>query len=418
LADPARAEERENMGIFDFITQGVRELAIARPDDKKDLIVFKHPDSTIPNYAQLTIDADEAAVFLRDGGLVGVLRSPGAGQRHSLTSENIPFLDRLVDKATGGQLFQAELHFVTMRPIYDQPFGGELGLIEDPLLGEMISPRIFGTFSFQIIDPAAFLLKYVGLGSGGSNDDVLRWIKGLLLNSIRTVMGQVLVEQQTSMLQLMAMQQTLALRFAQNAPELGEIGCRIITVGQFQVNISEADKATLSAAQAEIGAAKRAARVANIGIAQAAAEAQQRQYELDQRFNQDARYVKELTGDFSTYAGGQALLGAGQGMAGGGESAVGAAAQLGVGFALASQLARGVGGSAPPPPAAGLDSAPAARAQVSCPGCKQVVSPGRYCCECGTALTSAPRACSSCGTPGVPSSRFCAQCGTAFPEPA
>jgi membrane protease subunit (stomatin/prohibitin family) len=407
------------MGIFDFINKGVRELAIARPDDKKDLIVFKHPDPTIPNYAQLTIDADEAAVFLKDGGLVGVLRSPGAGQRHTLTSENIPFLNVLVDKFTGGSVFQAELYFVTMRPIYDQPFGGELGMIEDPLLGEMISPRIFGTFSFQIIDPVAFLLKYLGLGAGGSNEDVLRWIKGLLLNSIRTVMGQVLVEQQTSMLQLMAMQQTLALRFAQNAPELGEIGCRIITVGEFQLNISDADKAKLSAAQAEIGAAKRAARVANIGIAQAAAEAQQRQFELDQRFNQDARYVKDLAGDFGSYAQGAALIGAGQGMAKG-DSAGGAAAQLGLGMALASQLAKGVGGSAPPPPPGGLASGTAAapRAQVSCPGCKKSVAPGKYCSECGTSLANAQRACASCGTPGASTARFCAECGTAYPEPA
>src|ERR1700709_2468244 len=103
------------MGIFDFITNGVRERMIARPDDKKDLIVWKHPDPTIPNYAQLTVDADEAAVFLRDGSLVGVLRAAGVGQRHELTTENIPFLDQLVDKFTGGNVFTAELYFVTMR---------------------------------------------------------------------------------------------------------------------------------------------------------------------------------------------------------------------------------------------------------------------------------------------------------------
>ncbi|MEY4513980.1 MAG: hypothetical protein RLZZ450_6102, partial [Pseudomonadota bacterium] len=303
------------MGIFDFIKNGVRELAIARPDDKKDLIVYKNSDRTIPEYAQLTVGADEAAVFLQDGAVVGTLRSLGAGERHTLTSENIPFLGQIVDKLTGGNVFLSELYFVTMRPIYDQPFGGELGLIEDPLLGEMITPRIFGTFSFQIVDPVAFLLKYVGLKAPSGNEDTLRWIKGLLLNSVRTVMGQVLVEQQTSMLQLMAMQQTLALRFAQHAPDLAEIGCRIITVGQFQVNISDADRERLVEAQAEIGAAKRAARVANIGIAQAAAEAQQRQIELDQRFNQDARYVNELAGNYANYASGQAVIGAGQGLA-------------------------------------------------------------------------------------------------------
>ncbi len=401
------------MGIFDFIKTGVRELSIARPDDKKDLIVFKHPDPTIPNHAQLTIDADEAAVFLKDGSLVGVLRAPGAGQRHTLTSENIPFLNVLVDKLTGGQLFKTELYFVTMKPIYDQPFGGELGMIEDPLLGEMISPRIFGTFSFQIIDPVAFLLKYIGLGAAGGNDEVMRWIKGLLLNSIRTVMGQVLVEQQTSMLQLMGQQQTLALRFAQNAPDLSDIGARIITVGEFQLNISEDDKAKLAAAQSEIGAAKRAARVANIGIAQAAAEAQQRQYELDQRFNQDSKYVKELTGDFATYASGQALINASQGIGKGGAGSE--AAQLGLGMALANQLARGVGGSAPPPPMPSAKDE--AKPQVACPNCKQNVAPGKYCSECGSTLAPAPRACASCGTPAASSARFCAECGTAYPNP-
>jgi len=410
------------MGIFDFITQGVRELMIARPDDKKDLIVYKHPDPTIPKYAQLTVDADEAAIFVRDGAVVGVLRSLGAGQRHQLTSENIPFLDQIVDKFTGGNVYTAELYFVTMRPIYDQPFGGELGLLEDPLLGEMITPRIFGTFSFQIIEPVAFLMKYFGLKGTTANDDVLRWIKGLLLNSIRTVMGQVLVEQQTSMLQLMSMQQTLALRFAQEAPDLQEIGCRIITVGQFQVNISDADREKLSEAQAEIGAAKRAARVANIGIAQAQAEAQQRQFELDQRYAQDSRYVTQLAGNYANYAAGQALIGAGQGMAkGGADAGAGSAASLGVGFALANQLARGLGDAvqgAPPGAAPTPAAPPTAAGTVTCPTCKQQVQAGKFCNECGAQLSPTPRICAGCNAEGAPGARFCANCGTAFASPA
>jgi len=409
------------MGIFDFITKGVRELTIARPDDKKELIVFKHPDPTIPSYAQLTVDADEAALFVRDGALIGALRSLGPGQRHTLDSENLPFLGQLVDKLTGGSIFTSELYFITMRPIYDQQFGGELGLIEDPLLGEMITPRIFGTFSVQITEPDAFLMNYLGLKQTGSNDDVLRWIKGLLLNSIRTVMGEVLVEQQTSMLQLMAMQQTLALRFAQHAPDLQDIGCRILGMGQFQINISEDDRARLSEAQSEIGSAKRAARVANIGIAQAAAEAQQRQFELDQRFNQDSRYVRDLaSGNFANYASGQALIGAGQGLAkGAGEGAAGAAASVGVGFALAGQLARGLGGASAPTPGAPTQVASPAKVAgaVPCPACRQQGSPGKFCSECGASLAPVKRVCSACGLEGAAGARFCASCGTAFAQP-
>src|SRR5690606_39265406 len=47
------------MGIIDFVKGGVKELAIARPDEAKGDIVYKHPDQTIPMKAQLTVDSDE-----------------------------------------------------------------------------------------------------------------------------------------------------------------------------------------------------------------------------------------------------------------------------------------------------------------------------------------------------------------------
>jgi len=421
------------MGIIDFIKGGVREMMLARPDDKKDLLVYKHPDGTVPMYSQLTVDADEAAVFFRDGSIVGVLRSAGVGQRHTLSAQNIPFLSNAVDAMTGGNIFTTDLFFVTTRPVFDQQFGGELGVMEDPLLGEMISPRIFGTFAFEIVDPGLFILKFIGLKQAGSNDDVLRWVKGLFLNSVRTVMGQVLVEQQTSMLQLMAMQQLLANRFTESAPDLNAIGCRILQMGQFNINLSDEDKARLQEAQSEIGAAKRAARVANISVAKAAAEAQQKQFGLDQTFQQDARYVQQLAGSYQNYAAGQALIGAGKGMAEGGASGDGSGggammggAALGVGMAMAQQLARGVldpSGRAPAPGggggAGGGGAAPApAPGQVTCPSCAKQVVAGKFCAECGASLAPKKRICAVCSAEGQPGARFCAGCGTAFSQDA
>ena len=48
-------------------------------------------------------------------------------------------------------------------------------------------------------------------------------------------------------------------------------------------------------------------------IAEAAAKA--KQFELDQKYKQDERYVQNLAGNFQNYAAGQAMIGAGQGMA-------------------------------------------------------------------------------------------------------
>ena len=118
------------MGIMDFIQKGVQELAIARPEDKKQLLVFKWPDPTIPMFSQLTVNADEAAVFFRDGAVVGVLRTAGAGQRHTLSTQNLPFLSNFVDQFTGGRMFKTDLFFVTMRPIFGVKFGDDLGPVD------------------------------------------------------------------------------------------------------------------------------------------------------------------------------------------------------------------------------------------------------------------------------------------------
>src|SRR5687767_13754239 len=136
-----------DMGIMDFVKGGVREMMIARPDDKKGLVVYKHPDQNIPFWSQLTVDSDEVALFFKDGQYIGGL-GPG---RHTLQTQNIPFLNHLVDKFTGGNLFISELYFVTTKPIYNQGFGGPIGSMRDPELDIRVNPRAFGTYAYKVV---------------------------------------------------------------------------------------------------------------------------------------------------------------------------------------------------------------------------------------------------------------------------
>lgn len=407
------------MGILDFIKSGVGDLMIARPDSAKDQLVYKHPDQTIPNRAQLTVDADEAAVFFKDGSIVGTLRSAGVGHRHTLSTESIPFLDRIVDKFTGGNVFVTDLFFVTLRPVFNQRFGGELGMMEDPLLGEVVTPRIYGTFSFQIVAPEAFIVKYMGVQGGKSNEDLLQWISGLMMNSIKTVIGQVCVSEQKSMLQLMPMQQLLAEKFMESTPDLNEIGARIVEMGQFQLNLSDEDEQRLKDAQSEIGAAKRAARVASLGISEAEAKAAQRQFELDQTFQNDARYVQNMAGNYASYAAGQAMIGAGRGMSEGGGGGDGGAmtggAALGVGIGMAQAMGQAFAPGQQQAPQLEQPATPVS-GPTTCSACNASVPGGRFCAECGATLTPKPRFCAHCGAKGADAAKFCAECGTAFPQ--
>ncbi|RYZ61664.1 MAG: SPFH domain-containing protein, partial [Proteobacteria bacterium] len=379
------------MGVLDFVKSGVGEMMVARPDQLKHLIVYKHPNQNVPMYTQLTVDSDEVAVFFKDGRVMGVL-PPG---RHTLHTQNILFLNGLVTSFTGGNVFISEIFFVKTAPVRSIPFGGPIGDMIDPLTHEQVMPRIFGEFSLVVTDPVRFVIGYAGQHAQGDNDAVLDWVKGLFMNGVKTTLGELCEIENKSVLQAVSLTQKLAQAFVARAPDLNDVGVRILQMGRFDLNFSEDDRARLVAANAEVAKANR-----GVKVAQAAAAA--RQFELDQKFQQDSRYVKDLAGNYQNYAAGQAMIGAGQGMAahGMGDGLAGAGAQMAVGMGMGHQMAGSFGGGGQPqfaPPGAQPHSAQqpqpsfsAGGAMVHCGGCgaKNTVG-GKFCAECGTALAQA-----------------------------
>ncbi len=402
------------MGVFDFVKNGVREMMIARPDQLKHLVVFKHPDQNFPMYSQLTVDSDECAVFFKDGRVVGVL-PPG---RHTLQTQNIPFLNQIVNNFTGGQVFISEIFFVKTTPVRGIPFGGPVGDMLDPLTGEQVIPRIFGEFSLVVTDPVRFVVGYSGQGSTGDNDSVLDWVKGLFMNGVKTTLGELCEVEQKSVLQCVSLTQKLATAFVNRAPDLNDIGIRILQMGQFNINFSEEERQRLVAANAEIAKAQRQVRVKQIGVAGAAADAQARQFELDQKYSQDAKYVQNLAGNYQNYAAGQAMVGAGQGMAahGVGDGIAGAGAQMAVGVGMGNMMA-GAFASQPQFGAQGPHAAPQPQfspggTQVTCAKCNTKQPGGKFCAECGSALAPQKKFCTGCGGEVGAAAKFCANCGT------
>jgi membrane protease subunit (stomatin/prohibitin family) len=373
------------MGVFDFVRNGVREMMISRPDSRKFLIVYKHPDQNVPFYSQLTVDSDECAVFFKDGRVVGVL-PPG---RVTLQTDNIPFLNALVTSYTGGQVFIAEVFFVKTSPLRSVPFGGPIGDMLDPLTGEQVEPRIFGEMSVVVVDPVKFIIGYSGQAAAGDNDAVLGWIKGLFMNGVKTTLGELCDSEGKSLLQAVSLTSRLAAAFVAHAPDLADIGVRILQVGQFNINFSDDDRQRLVAANAEIAKAQREVRVKQIGVAASAADAQARQFQLDQQFGQDSRYVKEVA----------------EHGVGGGVAALGA--QMAVGMGVGQAMSVGLAQPAPAP------TFSPGGTQVACGKCGAKQPGGKFCAECGSPLVPQRRFCSSCGTELVANAKFCPNCGTA-----
>jgi membrane protease subunit (stomatin/prohibitin family) len=424
------------MGIVDFVKGGVQRMMIARADADKDKVVFKHPDQTFPFWSQLTVDADECAVFFRDGNPVATL-APG---RHTLQTQNYPFLNTLVDKFTGGNLFISEIFFVLTRPLYNQGFGDTIGSMRDPELEIRVTPRAFGTFSYRVVDPLRFLIWFRGQASGDPNDSP-RWIQDMLFMGLRATLTGMLKAGELSLLDLGTCGPDVARAMVRSCPDLQNIGVQVLEVAKLNINLSEDDQARIDGMQDQIVQANVDAKAAQRRIKQAEAEAAQRQYQLDQDFANRARYMNQLDmGRYQQFAAAEATLGLGQGLTQGGDAAAAGAAGaavvgglgLGAGMAAGARLPYGPPPGYPPafpppgyppgypppgypppgyppgyaapgyaPPGYGAPPGYAPPPGPAVPGGPQASAPG----------PSAGVRCGACGATNPSAARFCAECG-------
>jgi len=344
---------------------------IARPDAAKNQIVYKWPNMTIRKLSQVTVEADETAVFFRDGKVAGTF-PPG---RYTLDSLQIPFLGILVDAATGGNLFKTELYFVGTREFANLPFGGVVDNVVDPDTSLAVGLRVFGDYSLKVVDPSALIVNLVGSQNLSTNEQITDWMREMVLKALRSEVVTEIVDGKWAVLGIAT--HTDAIEQATLSAVQGHVapyGIAIARMGNFTVSLSDEDAATLK------------------------------------NYRRDVSYTK-LAGGFTQYGAGEALRGIGEGAAKG-ESGAGNAALLGLGVGLSNVFA----GAAAAPQAAQPAQAPAAPAAptgVTCGQCGTVAAPGaKFCANCGAALAAAPVHCSACGAESPAGSKFCAACGT------
>jgi len=367
------------MGVMDFFKRGVREMMIARPDEAKALVVWKHPDPTIPMKAQLTVEADEKAVFFKDGKIVATL---DAG-RHTLDSANLPFLSNLVDSFTGGNVFIAEVFFVNIREQVGIKFGGRIGNVEDPKSGIPVETMIHGEFSYKVVQPETLITGLVGMGRVA--DGVAPWMKEQVLKVIRDRIGELLVKNKWPLLDVTSGAYTEEIErdvLAGIGDHVRSYGLHIPRLGNFVIDIDDTDATNLK------------------------------------RLYTDAAYLRTVggVGNYQQFAAGKAMMGAGEGMAkgggGGGGSGSEGAMLGGAGLAVGLGMAQQMMGANRPAVGGGTTSV-----GVTCPSCQAQVAAGKFCSSCGKELSVAKSTaagfCAGCGAALAENAKFCGQCGKA-----
>ncbi|MEU4843153.1 SPFH domain-containing protein [Nocardia testacea] len=370
---------------------------IAVPETGKKQLVYKWPDVNIRRYSRAIVNADQTALFVKSGQVLAAL-GPG---RHRIDADELPVLGALVDTLTGGNLYRAELYFVSTREFAGIKFGGRLADIADPVSEQIVTLRVFGEFALSVRDARQLITSLAGSTDLHDPAGIESWSADLLLKAMKVAVTQGVSQGEWPVLGLSGLLPAIEQAVVQQTnTALYEYGLRIPRLGNFDITLAPEDADRLK------------------------------------RLAKDVTYIR-LAGDFRQYAAGEMALGAGQGLASGNGhdgGFIGAA----LGINALQQSGPAAAGSFPPPPSSPWQqhqqpreepSAPALpptakpaelgpAANPVCTDCGTTNPPGaKFCVECGKRFAPAePARCRECDAELLPTARFCASCGTRRPD--
>jgi membrane protease subunit (stomatin/prohibitin family) len=176
------------MGIFNKLRNELIDI-VQWMDDSPDTMVWRFPryENEIKYGAQLIVREGQAAAFVNEGKLADVFQ-PGT---YTLQTQNLPILSTLTGWKYGFESpFKAEVYFVSTRVFTDRKWGTKNPImLRDAEFGP-VRLRAFGTYAVKVDDPAVFLRQLVGTNSQYSVDQINDQLRDLLTARFADVIGE------------------------------------------------------------------------------------------------------------------------------------------------------------------------------------------------------------------------------------
>lgn len=349
-------------------------------------LLHKYPGEEFVLGSQLIVGEGQLAVFIKGGRALDFL-GPGT---HTLSTGNIPILLKLVNLPFGSKTpFTAEIYYINTTLNMNLKWGTESPIqIIDPVYQVRINARANGQYTLRIEDYGLFLTQLVGTRRSGTTilfNEFVPNFRGIILNSIDTILAQYIVEHRVSVLEIRTKQKEIgSLCYEEIKEQFTRFGMDLVNFFVNSINFPDEDMEAIN-------------------------EILQRKAEFD--ILGDARYATEkqfeVMGNFSRNEGVSGMANAGIGLGMG----LGMIGQVGQAFSQMTNntLGQQAQGQAP--------SAPQSPGTIACPRCRHENAPdARFCSGCGSAVQAAAvkKICLSCRTENDEQARFCNHCGTSL----
>ena len=162
--------------------------------------IWKHPCEDFNCLSQLIVHENQEAVFYLNGQALDVF-GPG---RHTLKTQNLPLVSKVVNLATGGlNPFHCEVYFINKSEQMAIKWGtnSRVEFIE-PTYKFPLSIGASGEMSLQVLDSKRLLVKIVGTESNLTQANLVKYFRSLLMTRVKSYIAQTIKSEKINIFEI------------------------------------------------------------------------------------------------------------------------------------------------------------------------------------------------------------------------
>lgn len=176
------------MGLWDKLKGELIDI-VQWLDESHDTLVyrFERYNNEIKYSAKLVVRESQAAVFVNEGKIADVF-APGM---HTLTTQNLPILSTLLGWKYGFESpFKAEVYFASTRRFTDLKWGTKNPImLRDAEFGPL-RLRAFGTYAMKVKDPARIIREIAGTEARFTTEEITEQLRNMIVSRFTDILGE------------------------------------------------------------------------------------------------------------------------------------------------------------------------------------------------------------------------------------
>ncbi len=152
--------------------------------------IWKHECENFNTMSQLIVHESQEAVFFMNGQALDLF-GPG---RHTLKTQNIPLLGKLLSLPTGGETpFHCEVYFINKTEQMSIKWGTDSKVqYMEPTYKFPLSIGASGEMSIRVEDSRKLLVKLVGTETNLSQAKLVSFFRALLMSRVKSYIAQIM----------------------------------------------------------------------------------------------------------------------------------------------------------------------------------------------------------------------------------